>query len=86
MSERASPEALAILRDVIQDQIAAKDPPETAATFARLRREGLDEELIWRLLSAVLLQEMSVMMVENRPFDPQGYAEALARLPDLADR
>lgn len=86
MSDRASPEVLAILREVLQKQIAANDPPETGVTFSRLRHEGIDEDRVWRLLSAVLLQEMSVMIAENRPFDRQGYVDALGRLPELTDR
>lgn len=86
MSERASPETLAALRGTLEAQIAADDPPETAATFARLRREGISEDVLWRLLSAVLLQEMSLVVGETRAFDRAGYVAALHRLPELVDR
>ena len=86
MDERASPQVLAALRDTLREQIAAGDPPETAATFARLRAAGFAEDVVWRMLSAVLLQEMAVIVSDNRPFDRAGYVAALHRLPELADR
>jgi hypothetical protein len=36
MTEQASPEVLATLKTVLQNQIAADDPSETAATLDRL--------------------------------------------------
>ena len=86
MSEHASPEVLATLRDVLEHQITAGDPPETAATLARLRREGIAGDVAWRMLSAVLLQEMSLVVGQGRPFNREGYVVALHRLPKLVDR
>jgi len=86
MSDQASPVVLAALRDVLEKQMAANDPPETGATLDRLRQSGVDEDTAWRLLSAVLLQEMSIIVREGRTFDREGYVEALRRLPDLVDR
>lgn len=86
MDDRASPQVLAALRDALTQQIAEGDPPETAATFARLRAEGIAEEIVWRLLMAVLLQEMALIAREGRAFDRVGYVAALRRLPELADR
>ena len=86
MSDRASPEALAALREGLENQIAAEDPPEVAATFARLRREGYTEDAAWRLMSAVLLQEMSLIMRFGRSFDREGYIAAMRSLPQLSER
>ncbi len=86
MDDRATPQVLSALRDVLTQQIADGDPPETAATFARLRGDGVAEEVVWRLLSAVLLQELALIARDNRPFDRTGYVAALHRLPELADR
>lgn len=86
MNDRASPEVLAALRDALTQQIAESDPPETAATFARLRADGVAEDVVWRLLSAALLQEMACIVRDGRPFDRAGYVAALHRLPELADR
>jgi hypothetical protein len=86
MTDRASPEVLAALRETLENQIAANDPPETAATLARLRKSGLAEDMIWRLMSAVVLQEMGLMLGATRSFDRAGYVAALKRLPELTDR
>jgi hypothetical protein len=91
MSDRAGPEVVRpevvrALKEALREQIATNDPPETALTLARLRRDGMPEDEAWRWLSAVLLQEMSVMVRDDRPFDRDGYVAALNRLPGLADR
>lgn len=86
MSEHASAEVLTAIRNALDAQIASNDPPETAATLARLRREGVAEDTAWRLLSAALLQELSLVVGDARPFDRAGYAAALLRLPELTER
>ena len=86
MTERASPAIMAALRETLEDQITANDPPEIPLTLARLLREGVAEDEAWRWLSAVMLQEMSLIVRYNRPFDRDGYVAALRRLPELADR
>ena len=86
MSDKASPEVLAALRSVLDAQIADNDPPETEATLVRLKHEGISESVAWRLLSAVLLQEMSIVISDTRPFDRDAYVAALLRLPELIDR
>jgi len=86
MTERASHDVLAMLREALDNQIAANDPPETALTLARLQREGVADEMVWRLLSAVLLQELNLMLGEQQPFNRARYVAALHRLPVLDDR
>ena len=86
MSDTASPKVLAALRSALDAQIADDDPPETAVTLARLQNEGISEDVAWRLLSAVLLEEMSIVISDTRPFDRAGYVAALLRLPELIDR
>jgi hypothetical protein len=86
MSERASPEVERVLRETVLDQIANNDPPETALTLARLQRDGIAEGEAMRWISAALLQEMSVMIRDNRPYDHDSYVATLNRLPGLIDR
>ena len=86
MSDSASLEVLRALKEALREQIETNDPPETALTLARLQREGIAEDVAWRWLSAALLQEMSVMVRDNRPFHRDSYVAALNRLPHLADR
>ena len=77
---------MAALRETLEAQIAADDPPETRLTLARLQREGIPEEEAWRWVSAVLLQEIALIMSLKRPFDREGYIAALNHLPELRDR
>ncbi len=86
MSESANPEVERVLRETVLDQIANNDPPETALTLARLQREGIAKDEAVRWISAALLQEMSVMIRNNQPYDRDSYVAALDRLPDLIDR
>lgn len=82
MTERSALNLLAALRETIENQVAANDPPETALTLERLRREGVAEERVWRLLAAVLLEELNSMYAERRTFDRDRYIVALRRLPE----
>jgi hypothetical protein len=77
---------MAALKEVLEAQLAADDPPETRLTLARLQREGIPEEEAWRWLSAVLLQEVARIVSNKRPFDREGYVAALNQLPELRDR
>jgi len=77
---------MAALKEALEAQIAANDPPETRLTLVRLLSEGLSEDEAWRWLSAVMLQEMSLIVRHNRPFDREGYVAALHQLPELRDR
>lgn len=86
MTEPFSPDVLALLREVLENQIAADDPPETALTLSRLQRGGVPDEMAWRLLSAVLLQELNTTLGEKRPFDRARYIAALHRLPEFDSR
>jgi hypothetical protein len=86
MSEQASPEVLRVLRQAVLEQVANNDPPETANTLARLQNEGMSEDEAVRWIAAALLQEMSVILRENRPYDRESYVAALNRLPGLIER
>jgi hypothetical protein len=86
MDDRASPAVMAALKETLEAQIAADDPPETRQTLARLQREGIPEDEAWRWLSAVLLQEMVLIIRDKRSFDREGYIAALHQLPELRDR
>ena len=73
----------AALREAIQNQITANDPPETKEAFGRLIAAGFPEEDVWPLLSAVLAFELAAIVKEVRPFSLEDYVKALKALPDL---
>jgi hypothetical protein len=71
------------LREILQAQIDAEDPPEVKTTFSRLQREGLTPEYAFSLLSAVLLLELNAIVRDKREFDRAGYIRHLQALPTL---
>jgi hypothetical protein len=73
----------AALREAVQNQITANNPPETKQTFGRLIAAGFAEEDAWRLLSAVFTVELAAIVQEGRPFSLDAYVKALKTLPDL---
>jgi len=73
----------AALRDILEKQIEADDPPEVKATFNRLRRDGESTETTWRLLSAVLMLELWEILRTEREFDRARYVAHLHALPTL---
>jgi len=75
--------ARAALREAIQNQITANNPPETEQMFSRLIAARFAEEDAWRLLSAVLAIELATILQERRPFSLDAYVKALKALPDL---
>jgi hypothetical protein len=81
MAKHADSEAFRLLKQAVLSQIADGDPPETAATLARLQREGMSKDEALRWIAAALLQELNVMLRDHRVFDRDAYAAALARLP-----
>ena len=83
MMKRADSERVRHLKQAVLNQIADGDPPETAATLARLQREGMSKDEALRWIAAALLQELNVMLRDHRVFDRDAYAAALARLPDF---
>jgi hypothetical protein len=72
------------LREAIESQITANNPPETKETFGRLIAAGFAEEDVWRLLSAVLAFELAAILRESRQFSLAAYVKALKALPDLS--
>jgi hypothetical protein len=64
----------------VENQIAAGDPEETAATVARLVARGASRHDAIHQVMRVILEEMDAMVRESRQFDRDGVARTLARL------
>ena len=67
--------------EVVENQLEAKDPPETRETFDRLVSEGISEEdaKIY-IAQAVCLEALSVLK-HRHPFNLKRYVKNLNRLP-----
>lgn len=70
---------------VVDNQLKAGDPPETAETLERLQSEGYSEYQAKELISACVAAEMMAVMESNRPFDQERFVAALKRLPELPE-
>ena len=73
------------IMEVVGNQLRNGDPPETKETFDRLLAKGHSEEEARRLIGCVVVSEIFEILRKNEPFDPQRYAQALARLPNLPE-
>jgi hypothetical protein len=68
--------------EVVDNQLRNGDPPETRATFERLKRQCINEEEIRRLLGCVIVGEIYAVMKNNSPYDQERFISRLATLPD----
>jgi hypothetical protein len=74
---------MAPLRQVVEDQLRANDPPEVAATLARLVAAGHARDDAVALIGAALIVELNEIMRSEREYDAARYARNLANLPAL---
>jgi hypothetical protein len=78
-------ETKAVLRatvlEVVQNQIDADDPPETARTFQRLIDQGFTEEDSMLYLGQALTLEIWDTLTNKIPFNEERYIRNLQRLP-----
>jgi len=77
--------AIAPLLQAVEEQVRTNEPPEVAATLARLQSAGHDRDEAISLIGAVLMLELNEVMQNDREFDPARYAARLAALPRLPD-
>jgi hypothetical protein len=66
---------------IIENQIAANDPPETAITFKRLKKEGFDDFTIKQLIGQCIAVELYNIMKYKQPSDELRYIKNLKNLP-----
>ena len=69
-----------IVHQVVENQIAANEPPETAKTLERLLSQGKTWHEAVHEIGAVLAEEMFGIMKSNRPFNEQRYVRKLRQL------
>ena len=62
-------------------QIRGNDPPETRATYERLRAQGYSDEEARNLIGAVMANEIYDVLKSQKPFDTERFVARLAKLP-----
>ena len=83
MSEDFNPHLHAAVLEVVENQLAGNDPPETKKTYERLIREGHSDEDAKMLIGSVIAAEVFYIMKQEKPFDHARFVEALNRLPEI---
>ena len=81
--DTGNPYLRAAILEVVENQLAGNNPPETAQTLARLIAEGYSEEEAKKLIGCVVSAEMFDVMKSNQPFNHARFTAALNKLPKL---
>jgi hypothetical protein len=72
-----------LVLEVVDNQLAAGEPPETRTTHDRLIKQGIAEQEAKRLIACVVASQLFDTMKLQRPYDHERYVAALDRLPQL---
>ena len=76
--------AKAAIMEVLDNQLRNNDPPETRATYERLRQKGIDEAESRRLLACVIAAEIFDVLKNESAFNLARFTERLSTLPDTS--
>ncbi len=79
--EKNNPYLQAAIFEVVDNQMAAGDPPETKETFERLLGEGLSEEDAKKLIGQAICIEIYRIEKYKEVFNRQRYLRNLRNLP-----
>ena len=68
--------------EVIDNQINANDPPETASTLDRLVKQGYSDFQAKQLIGQAVVIEVIDALKNKRPYNEQRYINNLRNLPN----
>ncbi len=80
---RNDPVLHASLMEMVNEQMAENDPPETRETVERLLAAGYSPEYARRMIGFLIVYELTEGMFHKTPFNQKRYIENLRRLPEL---
>ena len=69
-----------VAHSIIEAQLEADEPAETAQALHRLQRSGVDRHQAIHQIAGELFEVMFPMLKEGKAFDRQGYRKRLPRL------
>lgn len=75
-----NPQVREAMLETVENQLRLGDPPETRQTFERLLAAGHSQQQAMELIGAALLEEISTVLLEDKPFDRARFAALLAKL------
>lgn len=67
--------------EIIKKQLRDNDPPETKATFDRLRKQGFDDFQTRQMIGQCLAVELFEVMKFGKPYNNARYIKNLLALP-----
>ena len=67
--------------EIIKNQLRANDPPETKATYDRLRKQGYDDFQTRQMIGQCLAVELFEIIKFSRAFNNERYIKNLIALP-----
>jgi len=68
--------------EIIKNQFKDNDPPETKATFDRLRKQGFDDFQTRQLIGQCIAVELFEIFKFGKPFNNERYIKNLKALPE----
>ena len=71
--------------EVVDNQLALNDPPETKQTLARLISEGYSESEAKEFIGTVVVSEVFEVLQARKPYDEKRYVSALNKLPETPE-
>ena len=71
--------------EVVENQIADNNPPETKKALERLIKNGETRENAMRYIASVLSIEIFGALKHQEPYNHERYTKNLKALPDLPD-
>jgi hypothetical protein len=83
LHSRHSPEAKAAIMEVLDNQLRENNPPETRATYERLKQAGINEEETRRLLACAIAAEIFDILTNKEAFDLARFTKKLSTLPEM---
>ena len=79
--EKSNPRLKATFLEVVENQMRDNDPPETRATLARLKSQGISEEDAMLYIGQAVCVEVWDIMKNKTGFNMQRFVRNLNNLP-----
>jgi len=67
--------------EIIKNQLKDNDPPETKATYDRLRKQGFDDFQTRQMIGQCIAVELFEIFKFNKPYNNERYIKNLIELP-----
>jgi hypothetical protein len=83
MTERFNPHLRRTLLEIVENQLRDGDPPETAATLARLMSQGYTRAKAVELIACAVTSEIFDVLKNEQTYNEARYVAALRALPRL---